>query len=186
MGNEFTKVVVDALAKYFLENIPGIAQVLTEWPGANITLKYPSLTIMTKVPSFQAYAPRLLEQGETNLETNQAENSYVVGQYDTIIQFDIWAKNKVERAIYYDLFFKAFNKEIDPMGLRIKLENYYNEWCNLSMTGFSYEDDSVASQTQAWRVTVEASLTCNAILSKTEYIITQPPGLQLTLPDKIE
>lgn len=186
MAGEFTKVIVDAMAAHFLANIPGIAQVLTEWPGANITLKYPSLTIITKEPSFQAYAPRLLLQGETDLETNTAESAYVVGQYDTKIQFDIWAKNKVERAVYYDLFFKAFNKEIDPMGLRLQLENYYSEWCNVTMTGHRFADDSVASQTQAWRVIVDAELTCNAVLSKTEYIITQPPGLQLTLPDKIE
>ena len=186
MAGEFTKAVVDALAAHFQANIEGIAQVLTEWPGANITLKYPSLTIMTKEPNFQAYAPRLRTQGETDVLTNQAESLYVVGQYDTALQFDIWAKNKVERAVYYDLFFKAFNKEIDPMGLRLQLENYYNEWCNVTMTGLRYEDDSVASQTQAWRVIVDAQLTCNAILSKTEYIITQPPGLQFETPAKIE
>lgn len=185
MAGEFTKVIVDALAQHFLANIPGIAQVLTEWPGANITLKYPSLTIITKEPNFQAYAPRLHVLGVADTQ-NQAESSYVVGQYDVTLQFDIWARNKVERAVYYDLFFKAFNKEIDPMGLRLQLENYYNEWCNVTMTGLRYEDDSVASQTQAWRVIVDAQLTCNAILSRTEYIITQPPGLQFETPDKIE
>jgi len=186
MAGEFTKVSVDKIKEHFLANIEGIQQVLTEWPSANITLKYPSLTILTKEPNFQAYPPRLRTQGATDLEVNQADNVYVVGQYDMTLQFDIWAKTKVERAVYYDLFFKAFHKQIEPMGLRLQLENYYNEWCNIVMTGFRYEDDQVASQTQAWRVTVDAILTCNAILGKTDYIITQPPELQFEMPDEIE
>lgn len=167
-----TKAVIEALGTYLKSQIRSLQQVVYEFPAPNITLKYPSLSITTGEPSFAAEAnPYIHEQGEMNAATKKATVSRVVGTYEFKLQLDFWCRDKVERYKIYDEFFKAFHAEIDPMGLNIQLEKYFNVWCRYDQIGFHYEDSEIASQRSEWRVVVTLLAQCRAVLERSDFIM---------------
>jgi hypothetical protein len=109
------KAIIEALGAHLKANMPSLAQVLFDFPGANLALKYPSLTIISGNPDFQPLDPYLLSQGAT--ARHKASVKRVVGELDLSMQLDLWCRDKVERYNLWEEFFQAFNPEITPMGL---------------------------------------------------------------------
>jgi len=185
MTQSFSKQAVKVLADYLLANVSGIAQVLSEWPSANIELNYPAISITTKGAPFTPCDPYVLELGVLDEEANSSINTYVIGQYDLKLQIDIWARNKEERYEYYDKFFSAFNASLRPVGLRLQLTEYYDRWIAYTETGYRFDDTQKGSETESWRVTVDIEATCDAVREAEEFIITQEIGLTLELPSPV-
>lgn len=178
---DFGKAAVAALVDYLRTNVSGIAQVLSEWPSANIELNYPAISVTTKSAPFTPCDAYLASAGDIDMDANSAENLYIVGQYDLKLQVDIWARNKEERYTFYDLFFKAFNADITPMGLRLQLTDYYDRWISYTSVGYRFEDSQRGSQTEEWRAIVDIECSCDAIMSREDFIITQDVADSLTL-----
>lgn len=163
------RAMIYSIGKHLEENMPRLEQVLFEFPGPNLKLKYPSLTVTSGNPAFSPLDPYLLSQGET--DNHKASVKRVVGRYDLNMQLDFWARNKEERYILLEEFFVAFNSQVEPMGLSLQLEDYHDLWCRFSMDGYTLEDGEVSSQRGEWRARVAILANTMAVIEKDEFII---------------
>lgn len=167
------KAVIEALGIHLKENMPRLKQVIYEFPAPGVKLLYPTLSIIHEGnPLFTNLQPYELEKGA--IANHKAPVQYVVGQYELRLQLDLWCGNKEERYRMYDEFFQAFNKDINPMGLSLKLSKYHNLWTRFDQVGQDFPDNQEASQTSEWRARVSILAHCKAVLGKVESIITEP------------
>lgn len=176
------EAVTDALADYFDANMRELEQVLTEFPMANVKLKMPSLTIATGNPVFSNLDPYELEKGAAVSHASSVK--YVVGMYDFDMQVDLWARTPAERSTMLERFMVVFNRDVIPMGLRLKLNKYHDVWCNYSMIGHSLDDSEASSQRAEWRATIKLVANTRAVISKSEYLMETIEN-NLTTPDNI-
>jgi hypothetical protein len=177
---DFPKSCVDALAAYLLANVAGISKVYSEWPNKNQTLSYPSISITSGKMNFRRCPPRVLSIG--SVANNQATNKYVVGDYDPLtLQLDIWARNKPERADFYEKVF-ALLQPAAQQGLALQLTNYHNEIVSFHLTGYRYADAEQTATLQEWRAILSLEAAGRAIVSQTDYVITQEPVLTFDMP----
>lgn len=166
-----------------LRTIPTLT-VIENWPTANQTLAYPSLSITTGKPEFMNLQPYLLSKTDPDPSTHQITVKRIVGQYDVAFQLDLWCRNQVERNAYFDLLFAKLNPDVVPMGLRLQLSAYHNQWASFAMTGQQYMDDEAAAQRQEWRCKLDLVGSCKAVLANTETAMITIEN-QLTTPDTI-
>ena len=96
---------------------------------------------------------------------------WVVGQYESSMQLDLWARNKEERDDLTDAIFNALNPNITPMGLTLELQEYFGVLADFLYTGHNFEDTEVASQTDEWRTIMTVLFTCKAVRERKEFII---------------
>lgn len=185
MADEFTRAVVEALATSVNTNVTGLAAVYRDWPDKNIELAYPSISVLPGAPQFTRCQPYLYSQGAVASGEHTAATKYVVGQYELPIQLDVWCKYKAQRATILDLVMAMLNPTL-AKGYVLRLTAYHDVWVNITTRGYKWLDSMNASALQEWRAIVELELTCLAIRSTTDYIITEEPVLTFTTPDRIE
>lgn len=177
------QAVIEALAAHLKAGMPGLTGVLTEFPAANMELKYPSISITIGEPEFVPTDPYLLSQGAA--VQNKALVKRIVGQYNFQLQLDLWCRSKPERFKVYEEFFAAFNEEISPMGLSLQLSKYHGVWCRYDMIGYVPIEDEAAAQRGEWRAKINLLANTRAVIEKTEFMIETIEN-NLTTPDNIQ
>ena len=179
-NESFTEVVPKALGEYLLENVDGLREYYDQFPSSNMTLRTPSVSILMQSPEFtpraEIYPVEALDPA--NISNNKAQINYVVGEYDAKIQMDLWTGNKEERDDLTDALFNALNPDIEPMGLRLTLEEYFGCIAEMLYVRHNFEDNEITSQTDEWRTTFEILVACKAVRTKKEFIITTTPTPQ--------
>lgn len=183
---EYVKAVVDAFAGAISTGIPALSgKVLSEWPNRNDQLTIPCAAVLMVEPGFTGCAPYLIESGVVDAVTNTATNRYVVGQYDSRIQVDVWAKNKPERAAICQALFNLIHG-IRATGYNIQLSSYFDRWACFSMeSGPKFSQDEQAATRQEWRAMFMFEVGCNAVREGVDYMITEEPELLFSLPINI-
>jgi hypothetical protein len=170
---DFNRIVVKAFADYLRTAMP-TCQVLEEWPTANQQLTYPSISISTeRCPLIPASSMRETA-GAVNSQTHIAPVRYEVGQYEFVLQVDLWERTKPQRSELVDSFIRAFNKDIIPAGLRLQLTGYYDQWVSMWLMSQAFEDSGRGSQVQEWRARMDVEGACVAIRETTDHIIETP------------
>lgn len=177
----FARALTEALAAD-LATIAGIAKVYPEWPEANAQLTLPSLSIVTTAPQYTRSQPYIISQG--TVAANVATNTYCVGTWDILLQLDLWAKYKAQRADLLDTLMN-FLQPAKNDGYTLQLAAYHSEWASFCVTGQSWVDTEDAVTRKEWRALVKLQASCRAVNTSNEFIITQPPVLQFSTPDTI-
>jgi hypothetical protein len=170
MANEFQRAITTALAQYVASAVPSLAKVTPEWPTANSQLVYPSLTVLTVgevrfIPLSSSVVYLSAPSGASS------STNYLCGHYEPRLQLDLWCSNKIQRAEMYELVWKALNPDAKNMGVRIQLDNYFNEWASYVMTSYSFLDGNEQTQKQEWRCIIRVDALCNAIMNQTESVM---------------
>jgi hypothetical protein len=176
------KAVLENLGRHLKSKMPHLAQVIYEFPSANVQLRYPSISILAGNPQFTPLHPYLLTQGQT--QNNKASVKRVVGAYDFELQLDLWCRDKFERFSMYEEFFQAFNSQIMPMGLSLKMSDYYDVWCRYDLIGYDLDDSEISSQRAEWRARINLLANTRAVIEKTE-IVVETIENNLTTPNEI-
>lgn len=174
---DVSRAVCRSLASYLDANTSGFSEIYPEWPGANEDISLPALSITCSNPTFTKCPPYLLSSG--SVTEHAAVNKYVVGQYDFIVQLDLWAKYKVQRSTLYQEVFEALHSSLDG-GSIITLTDYYSQLCGLTEISHRLPDDAETSSRQEWRAIIELEGTCSAIIERNDYMVTQEPDLTFT------
>jgi hypothetical protein len=172
LADNVTKAVLEALGTYLKTAMPKIKNISFDWPNPNVALQYPCITITTGSPEFANMMPEFLSRSA--IQNNKATARYEVGSYEFSLQVDIWCGSKEERFRIYDDFFKAFNANVEVMGLALQLTKYYDIFARYDLVGYDFNDGEEPSQRAEWRARLQVRASCKAILEKTQYIITQP------------
>jgi len=182
--SDFLKCVNRDLGSLIAAEISDLEEIYNEFPEPNAEMELPALSIVTGRPRFERCDPYLVTLGvETD---NEATNNYCIGQYDLMLQIDIWAKYKVQRTKLYEQLFNLLNP-VTRKGLQIALSDYHSEICSYQLLGYDFRnDEDSAISRQEWRVRLEVEASCRAITQSTEYIITQEPVLDFSTPNNIE
>lgn len=164
----------NALEAYLKKAMPSLNQIIHDFPNPNEDLIYPSLSITHDAANaFTPLMPYEVLQEDPDVN-NSADILWIVGQWDFKIQLDFWARNKVERDILFSKFFSAFNPQIEPMGLSLKLSQYFNLWARYDLTSYTHKDDEQASQRQEWRTMIGLNVHAKHALTQRQFIIIQP------------
>jgi len=175
LSNEsISEVLPKALGEYLKLNVPGIKEFYDEFPNASVAFKMPSVSIISKNYEFSPeMSPYRISTG--TIVNNKAKVLYVVGDYEVGIQLDIWAGSKEERDDLFDATFNSLNPKISPMGLTLKLNEYFDSLCDYLYVGHEFADSDERSQRDEWRATLSLLATCKAIRDRKEFIITVTP-----------
>jgi hypothetical protein len=174
-----TKEVVERLAAFLDAKIPSLAQVLSDFPEANTVLKYPAISISHGPATFTYAIPTVYAQGVP--ASNAADVKYDVGWFDWSLQIDLWERTKEQRYDLFEEFFSAFHDAVPSTGINLTLTQYHNVICNYFMQSHAFEDGEVSSQRKEWRARINVAAMSRTVLTKREYIITQPPETQLEI-----
>ena len=169
-NESLTEVIPAVLGKYLLEEVSQLKEYYPEFPAANRTMKMPSVSIICQAPEFKPKA-NVSAVSQGSITNSKAKVVYNVGDYDTKIQLDIWARNKEERDDLYDAVFNALNPKISPMGLSLTMDEYFGSLCDYLYVGHTFADSEQRSQTDEWRATLDVLATCNVIRTRKEFII---------------
>jgi hypothetical protein len=174
LADDFNRIMVHALAEHLRSKISGIGSVLEEWPTANMALVYPAISISTsECPLVPACVGREIV-GVLDDDTHLAEVLHDVGQFEFKLQIDLWERTKPQRSALVAEFIDAFNKDVIPAGLRLKLSSYHNQYATLAMVGMSLNDTGRGSQIQEWRATIQVEGNCTAIRETAQPLIEEP------------
>lgn len=176
-NESISEVVPWQLGKYLKDSISGLKEFYDEFPNASVKLKMPSVSVIAKntdfKPTMVPYYDKDIVPGD--IVANKANVLWVVGQYDINIQLDIWAGSKEERDDLYDAVFNALNPKISPMGLTLKLDEYFQTLCDYLYVAHSFSDSAESAEKDEWRATLSLLATCKAIRDRKEFIITDTP-----------
>jgi hypothetical protein len=93
--------------------------------------------------------------------------------YDIEFQLDLWCENKRQRDEQFDKLFSALNPIITPMGLSLKLQDYYEQWARYDLVGHQVEDSEEESQRREWRATLKVRSNVREVLNRTDYGIVE-------------
>lgn len=172
-----SEVVPYQIGKYLKDSVKGIREFYDEFPNASIKLKMPSVSVICSNTDFSpAMVPYLTKDViPADIVANKANVLWVVGQYDFKIQLDIWAGSKEERDDLFDATFNALNPKISPMGLTLKLNEYFGTLCDYLYVGHNFSDSAESAEKDEWRATLSLLATCKAIRDRKEFIITDTP-----------
>lgn len=174
-NESISEILPKALAEYIKANVPGIKETYDEFPEASRKVTYPSVSVFTTAPEFRPAMPYTIEVPPANIDlNNKALVKWVVGFWDVRIQLDLWAQNKEQRDDIFDALFNALNPRINPMGLVLTLNEYFNQLCSYDFVGYTLQDAEERAQRDEWRVTLNVLATCKAIRERKEYMITDP------------
>lgn len=176
-NESISEIVPKVLGDYLLKNVSGLKEFYDEWPNASVKLKMPSVSVLVTRMDFKAtsnpYKTKVVELAD--IVANKAKVKWVVGDYEMPIQLDIWAGSKEERDDLFDAVFNALNPRISPMGLVLKMDEYFGCLCDYLYVGHEFADNEERSQKDEWRVTLSILATCKAIRDRKEFIITDTP-----------
>lgn len=178
----FPRALAEALAAKLRTAVPSFAEVYPEWPEMNQQLVYPSCAITTREPVYTRCAPYLLSIGD--VVNNQATSIYCVGEFEARVQLDIWTRYKIERDTFYDRVFQVL-EPASGLGLALQLSDYFDQWATVTQLSFKFDENPEAVARKEWRVFVELAVTCKAISTAQDYVITQEPVLVFDTPATI-
>lgn len=174
-----TEEIGKRLAAHLEASIPSLKKSKLEFPEPNEKLDYPCLTIDIGKADFRALQPYEMEAPGA-LVDHKAEVKWVVGIYDFPIQLDLWTRNKEERDNIFHLLSEALNPNITPMGLSLRLTDYYNLWCRYDVTGHDTPDTERASQQGEFRCKIDLLANCKAVrVNKSRIMETIQTDLQV-------
>lgn len=166
-----SKAIVHTLGKYLKTTMPSIMKVFDGWPESNLTVEHPSLTIMTIDPGY-THEMNPYEYKYEVIKDAKYKFLYVVGEYNTSLQLDIWCRNKAERYRVIDEFQKAFLGSWPDLSLLLPMENYHDIICRYDVEDYNFDSDGeVSSQTKEWRVKIDLLAHCKAVHSREEFAI---------------
>lgn len=178
-GHEsITEIVPKTLKTFLEENLPDLRQVIIDFPPPNLKIKMPSVSIQTLNPVFKPTGvpyPRQLPDADNpdapSVSNHKAAIEWVVGEYDFSMKLDLWAGNKEELDDIFDQLFNVLNPNITPMGVCLKMEEYYGVICDYLYTGHGRNNSEQQSQRDEWRITLDVLATCKAVRDRKEFII---------------
>lgn len=176
-------VSVDAFAKFIEKCLPEVAQVIQDFPTPNQQLKYPTITVThSEKPGFTNEMPyeHCLSGDASKAATTVV---WITGQWDYSLQLDIWARSVPERDAVFQRLFNALNAQINPMGLSIKLEDYFGLYGRFEIDGFSHADGEQQSQRGEWRTKVSILASVKQAQIENTYKITKPIVTELDILD---
>ena len=176
-NESITEIVPKVLGQYLIGEIQDYRDYYAEFPQASRDFRTPSVSIILADSDFRPLTPYpCLPIDPANIVDNKAEMKWAVGIYDFSIQLDIWARNKEERDDLFDATFNALNPDITPMGLRLVMEEYFDQLIEYVYTGHDLGGSEQRSESDEWRVTMTLLATCKAVRTRTEFIITDVPS----------
>ena len=168
-------VAIEALADYLMKNVSGIKTVIPEWPPTNIELEYPAISIVSE--GEVTYMP-LMEQtvhSRTIDDNGVARTIYNCSQIDQRLQIDLWVAYKSHRGLFFDRIMDAFNREYldegKPLGLNLKMSNYYDAFARYNQIGYNYVDGESSSQMREFRVMIKAEVEFPELKERREQVI---------------
>lgn len=171
-NESISEIVPKKLGQYLLTQVASLKEYYPEFPSPNMTLKNPSVSVFATTSDFRAGAPYKKSPVEpADITDSKATVEYVVGIYDFSIQLDLWTRNKEERDDLFDQLFNALNPNIEPMGLTLVMEEYFDQLCEYTYVGHEYGDSEERAQRDEWRVTLNLLATCKAIRTKEDFIM---------------
>lgn len=154
--------LVGNLQAYLAAQVAGLT-VLTEWPGGNVQLRMPSLTIFSGEAQFMNLTPYVIASTTPDPVTHLTTTTLIVGEYDLKLQLDLWCRNKLERETMFGLVEAAINKQVSPMGLSLQMTDYFSQWARYDIDNHQFVDDEAGAQRQEWRVKIELLANCRMV-----------------------
>ncbi len=179
LNDEIAEIVPKALGEYLLNNVSGLREFYDEFPSANNAFTTPSVSVIVSTDDFRAIAnkqpltPPVAPSPPTGSGEDQEPQQvhWVVGFRDFTIQLDIWAGSKEERDDLVGAVFNAMNPKIDPSGLVLNLDEYFNQLCDYLVINRNNGDTEQSSQTGEWRSTWTILASCKSIQTRQEFVI---------------
>lgn len=170
-------VAVKTLAEYLKTAIPELKQVLTEWPDPKVQMSLPCVSIVTAgTPDYTHLMPTIQKKSDSDSPL-QKQVVYLVGQYDSRLQVDVWCEYKSQRDEFLEKVMDAFNGQFlsggQTTGLSLELIDYHNAIARYDQVGYTYldsEDNSIRSE---WRVKVDVLANYPRLSMKQEYIMDE-------------
>jgi hypothetical protein len=171
-------VAATTLAKFIKDNFAELEQVLDEWPDPKVSMKMPSVSVMTVgTPVYTHLMPTLYSTVVDPDNALKKSAVYLVGQIDAKIQLDLWTEYKATRDTLFDKLMDVLNKQfIDtgaPTGLSLTLIDYHNAIARYDQVGYTYMDSEETARTSEWRVRVDIEVNYPKFAVKDEYIINE-------------
>lgn len=161
-----------SLCDHLKATMPSIKEVRDDFPEASENLKFPCITVFTNSPRYESLTPYVVWKGEPVSMTDlRRPVRRVVGSYEFRLQVDIWTNYKARRGPLYEEFFKALNSQVDPMGLSLKMNDYFDAWAHFHIEGFEYIDGEASAQRGEWRCKVAVVATANHIVETLENVV---------------
>ena len=171
-NESITEVLPKVLGKYLKDNVDSLKEYYDEFPEANQMLKLPSVSVFCTTNEFRPMQPYIVKKPiPSEVLSHKYRYKYVVGMYDIGIQLDLWAGSKEERDDLFDSIFNALNPNISPMGVVLKLEEYFNQLCDIVYVEHTYADSEERSQKDEWRMTLRLLANVKAIRERRDYVI---------------
>lgn len=168
---------VEALKGYLEKSIKGLT-VYTEWPYGNQQLKYPTLTITTRLQKRMPMNPIETESVTAPDINNLVIATQIVAEWDATWQLDLWTDNKQNRSEFSQKIIDAINfqevSNTDPReddGLRLKLCDYFNSWVEYQIQDSQNVDDEQAAQRQERRAKINLLVNFREIRQRSYYAI---------------
>jgi hypothetical protein len=164
--------------------MPSVREVLEDFPEASAELLVPAVSVFSRSPVFvPELSPYVV--ATSAVTNNRSTVKKVVGAWDFKLQVDIWCGYKEERFTLFNEFFAAMTNQVTPNGVSLQLGSYHDTWARYDMEGHAFEDSEMGSQRGEWRVRIDVSAHCRAILEREEFII-QTIETNLETPNNIE
>lgn len=173
MSEMITKSVVKALTDSLKAKMPSIVKAYEDFPNQSQPLEFPSFSVFTQQPKFNAISPYVLRKIAIPENTEgKFEIIKCVGNYDFDIQLDIWCESKYQRAQIYEQYFAAFHSVYPTMGLNAKMNGYFDEYISFVQTNLKFIDDGeMSSQRNEWRIKIDILGSCRAIVRTMEHLM---------------
>jgi len=175
-----------ALRAHIAKCVPALGEILSEFPAGNNELIFPALSITHADPELTNEMPYELCVCPPSGALVAGKIAWVVGQWDVKFQLDLWARSVFERDELALKLFKALNPRVNPMGLFLPMENYYNLQANLTTDGFAHMDEELGAQKGEWRTKFSVLVTVKQVLETQESFITKPIVIQLDILDTVQ
>ena len=168
-----TEAVTKTLANHLDASVERLRQTIIGFPSHSKRLRMPSVSISAPAPQF---TPKMNPHKRTAIDTDAIEDhktdvEWIIGDYDFKLQLDLWCGSKEELDDLFDDLFNALNPEIDPMGVRLNMEEYHGLICDYIYVTHTRANSSQSSTKDEWRITLSVMATCNALRVRSEYVI---------------
>lgn len=172
-----TRAVVKTLMSTIKGRMPSIVKAYDDFPAANQKLEFPSFSIFTKSPRFNAFAASVvgvLEKITDEEDPNFGKSpvNYFIGEYEFKLQLDFWCESKFQRHDIFEEFVQAMNALAPTAGISIQLTDYYGEWIHAVFSNPTFDNDTeVSSQRAEWRLKADVTVNMRCIKQKMENLM---------------
>lgn len=162
-----------ALREFIVAAVPELADVMNEWPEANESLTYPTLSMIQGNPQYSNMIPEMLSKTDLDVE-KKTTSKWVVGMWDWKVQLDLWCGTKEERSTLSEKLFDVLNPDVLAVdgvknGLRLKLSAYHDIWVEFDISDQRVEDSEIGSQRREWRMQFTLLGNVNRVIERTDY-----------------